>query len=451
MATITSAGVGSGLDINSIVSQLMTIERQPLVNLQSKRSDLDSQLSDYGRLKSALSDFQSALGKLNSTTDFSLFTTTSSDPDVFTATAGSAAAAGNYSIQVQNLAVAHKMGSTSFADADTTTVGNSGDTMTVTVNGSSFTVDIGGMTLQQIRDAVNDASDNVGVTASVIQVDDTTFHFTLTSDNSGTAYAIGLAFADSGSNPIADPLTMATTTSADDAQVLIDGTYTVTRSSNTISDAIGGVTLNLLAQDAVNTHTLTISRDQDAIQESVQGFVDAYNSLHDLIGELRNGTLAGDNSLLSIENGIRSVFNSPPAALGGSYSYLAEIGITVDKLGTMSLNSDQLTLSDALSADFPGVVALFSDSTEGYATRLYDLMDQYLTLGGNGLIESREDGINSRKDLLDTRIATLEQRLVLIEQRYRDQFTALDTLVSQLQTTSTFLTQQLTLLTPNQN
>ncbi|GAB4356796.1 MAG: flagellar filament capping protein FliD [Gammaproteobacteria bacterium] len=450
MATITSAGIGTGLDINSIISQLMEIERQPLVKLQNKRSDLNAQLSDYGQLKSALSELQTALGKLNDASDFDLFTADAGNSGIFTATAGSGAAEGNYSIEVQNLAVAHKMGSASFADADTTTVGNSGDTMTITVDGNAFTVGIGGLTLNGIRDAINDASDNVGVTASIIQVDSTTYHLTLTSDNSGTANTMSLSFADSGGGAIADPLTMATTTSAEDARLLIDGTYSVTRSSNSITDAIGGVTLELLAEDPGTTYSLSINSDHDAIKESVQGFVDAYNALHKLMNELGAGSLSGDNSLLTIENGIRSVLNTPYTG-GGSYSYLAEVGITVDKNGEMSLDSDELTLSDALANDFQGVVALFSDSTQGYAARLDALMDQYLELGGNGLIESREDGINNRIDLLDTRIDTLERRLVLVEQRYTDRFTALDSLVSQLQVTSNYLTQQLTLLTPNRN
>lgn len=453
MATISSPGLGSGLDINAIVSQLMAIERQPLNRLEQKRQGFEAQLSAYGTLKSALDSFRSAMGGLDSPDDFKLYTASSSDETIFTATASSTASVGVYDIQVNNLAEAHKMGSQSYADKDTTTVGNSGDTVTITINSQSMTVAIGGKTLEQIRDAINTASDalaadsnatnDVDVTASIVQENSSSYYLTLTSDNTGTTYAMSLAFKDSGGAAITDPLGMATINAAEDSSLVIDGTYTITRSSNTVSDAIEGVTLNLLKEDTVNTYSLTVDRDISGVTDKVQSFVDAYNDLKKTIDDLRAGDLAGDNTLLDIQRRLFNEINTTPSGISSAYSYLGEVGVTIQKDGTMKLDGDALTLKTALETDFNGVAELFGNNDQGYAYRLKALGDDFLEIGGQGVIETREDGINDRISAIDTRIDSMGRRLALTEQRLREQFSALDALVGQLQSTSSFLTSQL--------
>lgn len=453
---ITSPGIGSGLDVNSIVEQLIAIERRPLNVLEAKKTDYETQLSAYGKLKSSVSSFQSAMADLDSISDFKLYTATSSDTKYFTATASSTASAGTYDIMVNNLAEAHKMGSASFADKDTTTVGNAGDTMTVTIGSNSFTVTIGGQTLEQIRDAVNSASDalavdsdsnnDVDVTASIVQQDSSTYYLTLTSDDTGTASTMSLGFKDSGGSPITDPLTMATTNSAEDSSITIDATYTITRASNTVTDAIEGVTLDLVKEDTTNTYNLTVNRDTQGVTDKVQAFVDAYNDLRKTMGDLRSGDLDGDGSLLSMERRLLDVLNTTPSNITSQYSYLADVGVTIQKDGTMSLDGDTLKLADALASDFNGVAELFGNNNQGYAYRLKALADDFVKIGGNGIIEAREEGLNDRIDSAEDRIAFMEQRLVLVEQRYRDQFMSLDVLMGQLTATSNFLTQQLSRL-----
>jgi len=440
---ISASGIGSGLDVNSIIGQLMAIERQPLNRLEAKKAGYEAQLSGYGKLQSALSSFQSAMAALDSVSDFKLFSATSSDTDYFTAAASSTASLGKYDIKVNTLAEAHKMGSASQADKDTTTFGNSGDTLTVTVDSSSFTVTTGGKTLEQIRDAINDATDNVGVTATIISESSSSYRLVLTSDNSGTANAMTLAVKDSGGSPVTDPLTMATINTAVDSEILVDGTYTVTRSSNTITDAIDGITLNL-AQTSASTFGLTVAHDDEGVKTAVQSFVDAYNELHNTIDELRKGELKADNTLLSIERQIRDVLNTAPSGITGQYSYLAELGVAIQKDGTMSL--DSTALQTALDTDFSGVSELFANDDQGYAYRLEALADDFLQLGGNGLVESRTDGINDRIESIENRIDTMGRRLVIVEQRYRSQFSALDSLLGQLTATSNYLTQQLSIL-----
>lgn len=441
MPTISSPGVGSGLDVNSIVKQLMEVESEPLRALQRDRSDLEAQLSAYGRLKSALSDFQSAARDLASLDAFDLFSVSSSAEDVLTAQASGSAGTGSYTVEVLRLAQSHKLGSTAFGDADTTTVGSAGDRMTLTVNGAAFEVEYGGKTLYQIRDAINDAGDNTGVTASVVKVDDTTYHLTLTATQSGTANAVNVAFTDSGGGTIADPFGFSTIVAAEDAELRIDGTYTVTRSSNTVTDAVQGVTLQLVSADPGNVHTITVERDRAAVREKVQAFVDAYNDLQDLMGELRSSQLSGDNSLLTIDSALRSVFNNPPTGANGTYRYLSEIGVSLDKNGVMSLADEGAALDEALAGDFNAVAQLFGGEG-GYAVRLDEAVDR-LVRSGDGLLELREQGLNDRIDLVDDRIEATQRRLDLVEQRYRSQFTMLDRLMSELQVTGNFLTRQL--------
>lgn len=438
---ISAPGVGSGLDVNSIVTQLMAIERQPLNRLESDKKGLEAQLSAFGKLKSALTTFQSALDDLKSLDAFEVYKAESSDETAFTATADSSAATGFSDIQVVRLAAAHKMGSVPIADTGTTTLGGAGDQMTITVNGNPFSVDAGGMTLSQLRDAINDAPDNAGVSATIISENETSHRLVLTSTETGNENAMGLSFT--GSLGTGLGLTDLNTPTELDSELLVDGVYSVTRSSNTIDDAIAGVTLNLLAETADKVQ-LNVSRDIDSVKESVQAFVDAFNELNTTFDSLsgEGDDLAADNTLRSIENQIRGVFNTTPSGLTGSFAYLSEVGVSFQRDGTLALDSDDL--ESAIDSDFAAMAELFAHDDQGYLFRLDGLIDKFVQT--EGLIDVRQDGINVRIDGTGQRIADMEYRLELREQRFRDQFTALDTLMGQLQSTSTFLSQQLAAL-----
>ena len=440
---ISAPGVGSGLDVNSIVQQLMTIERQPLNRLQASRADLQAQLSAFGQLKSALGTFQSAFADLKTLDAFEVYKADSSDETAFTATADSTAAVGFNDIQVVRLAESHKMGSLAIADTDTTVLGGAGDQLTATINGNAFSVDIGGMTLGQIRDAINDAPDNTGVSATIISENSGSHRLVLTSTETGNDNALNLSFSGTvgtalGMADINNPAQL-------DSEILVDGIYSITRSGNTIDDAIGGVTLNLLAETA-DSKRLTVSRDTDTVKETVQGFVDAFNELKTSFDALsgEGNDLEADNTLRSIENQIQSVFNTAPSGLTTGMSYLSEIGVSFQRDGTLALDTGDL--DSALAGDFSGVAELFAHDDQGYLFRLDTLIDGFVQ--ADGLINIREDGLNSRIDTTDQRIGDMEYRLQLREQTLRDQFTALDELMGQLNGTSQFLTQQLAAL-PN--
>ena len=441
MATITALGIGSGLDANSIIESLMQIEQQPLVRLQQKEAGFLAELSAIGQLRSAIASFKDTVDAISSASDFNVFTATSADTAIFTASADSSAAVGTYDIQVTSLAVAQKQGSNSFADSDTTTVGSAGDTMEITIGSDDFTVEIGGKTLDEIAEAINSATGNVGVTASVIQEDSSNFYLTLTSDDTGTANEMTLAFEDSGGGSIVDPLGMAVTQAADDADLVIDNTYNITRSSNSITDVIEGVTLTLLDTSA-SAVELTVTQNSNSIISSIDEMVSAYNSLQSTMTSLGADQLSGDSTLRTMQSQVLSIFNTAASGLTGSYSSLYDIGIEFDKYGVMEVDSD--TLSSAVTSNLDSVSELFSDDDQGFAFRLSELLDNMLD--DDGLLDAREDGINAQIESTQDAATAFTERLELVEARYRAQYAALDTLMSSLSATSSYLDQQLSVL-----
>lgn len=436
----TTTGVSSGvLDVNSIVSQLMAVESRPLALLETKKTELNAQISAYGSLKSVLSSFQTAMSNLGDLAKFKVFSASSTDTAVLTASASSSAAAGSHSVQVVRVAEQHKLYSnTSFASTDVLPA----TTTTITVGSTAFSVDLSGKTLSEAATAINAATDNSGVTATVSNVDGG-YKLLLTADDTGSTNALSVAY--SGADPFSfqtinqDRNASGGFTSADlDAVLILDGSasLTATRSSNAVTDLIGGVTLNLLAAGTV---TVTTARDTEAITKSAQAFVDAFNTVRSNIKVLRAGTLSGDSNLLSIEAKIMSVINTPPSGLSSSYSYLSQVGVSIQKDGSMAL--DSTALSTALTADFSGVANLFANDDQGYAYRMKAAADDLLAT--DGLIDSRTTGLEESVASVQEQEDKTSARLAIIEQRYRTQFTALDVLMASMNTTSTFLTSQL--------
>lgn len=436
---ISAPGIGSGLDVRSIVDQLMAIERRPLDQLESDKRGVEAQLSTLGQLKSSLTSFQSALSDLKTVNAFEVYKAESSDEAAFTATANSNAAIGLTDIQVMALAEAHKMGSLAIADTDTTTLGGTGDQITLTVNGNAFTVDAGGKTLSAIRDAINDAPDNTGVSATIVSENSGSHRLVLTSTETGNANAMSLSFTGSlgtslGLTDINDPAQL-------DSEILVDGLYTVTRSSNSIDDAITGLTINLVGVSTTAAE-LKISRDVASVTESVQAFVDAFNELRGTMDGMYGDDAALDSTLRSIESQMRAVFNTAPTGLTGSFSYLAEAGVSFLRDGSLSL--DTAELESTINSDFAGLADLFANDNQGYLFRLDTVLDDFVKFDGQ--LDTRTDSLSNRINSLDDRIFDMEFRLQLREQRLLDQFNALDSLMGQLQGTSDFLTQQLAAL-----
>jgi flagellar hook-associated protein 2 len=444
MASITAAGVGSGLEVEKIVSQLVALERRPLDNLETKSKQINAQISAYGSLKSKVADFETAMSALNSADKFKLFSTTSSTETVLTATASSSAAKGTFDIEVTALAARDKYRSSAFTDANTV-VGEGTLTIGVGANSFSVTIDSSNRTLSGIRDAINSASDNTGVTASIV-TDANGASLTFSSDETGVVNALSFSVTGDTDGNNADALGLSSLVTANltrlvtaaDAQIQIDGVngFTVNSTTNTISGAIEGVDISV---KSLGTSTITVGRDDEAIEKAVNKFIESYNVLRDEITTQRAGQLAGDSTLLSIERQLQDIFNDGSSITGSNYSYLSEIGITTNDKNQFQLDATEL--KSALDNDFSSFVNLFAADNEGFATRLASLASSLQQ--SDGLIDAREDGLREQLDRNQEAQDRFSVRLESIEARIRAQFTALDTLVSQLNNTGSFLTQQL--------
>lgn len=439
---ITAAGVGSGIDIESIVTQLMSLERQPLTALQRRESDTRAQISAYGNLKSAISTFQTAMKGLSSLDAFRIFQSDSSDDDVMTASADSDAAAGIYNLNVTRLAQNHKMGSDEFAETDTFG-GGVGDSITLTVGTDSATIDLSSaQTLSGLRDAINSASDNPGVTATILNTGGGNQRLILTADESGYDQRVQLSF---GGAVNAGTFNFATTnqdglgaTLVDlthlDASYSIDG-FALTSASNNITSVIDGLSISLKGEGAA---TLNVSRDDTSIEESAKSFVDAYNNVLSTIDSLKAGQLSGDSTLRSLVSQMRQTLNTQPVGLTGTYNALSELGFKTDRdTGQLVFNSTDFKA--ALSEDFASVAQVFANDSQGYAFR-FDTLAEGL-LEDDGLLDARVDGLNTRVTRLEDDQAELERRLDLREVALRRQYAVLDQLVGSLQSTSAFLLQ----------
>lgn len=456
MASLSTQGVGSGLDIAGIVNKIMTIERQPWVKMGTAQVEMQAQLSAYGQLKSVVSQFQTAVSDLTDPAKFKAAKATSSDTKVMTATAGADASAGVYNVEIKRLAENHRLvAGTTFADTATTKIGASGDSMVISVGSKSFTVEIGNKTIDEIRTAINNSAANTGVTASTIK-EGGSYHLTLSAKSTGSVNAMSVAYH-TMADPEAirpDPFALATintdrngsgdVTSADlDAELKLENTYSVTSSSNSVTDVIAGVTLDLVAAGTVS---LNIARDDGKIQSNVQSLISAYNAVFKLTSDLKGKVLSDERgSLLNIESQFRDALHVK-SGTSSAFKFLAEIGITNGANGTgLALNTT--IFQEALKKDPEGVASMFTDATSGAALRFKAVAKSMLDAGG--ILPARETSMKARIEANSTARANLEYRLGRKEASLNKQFNALDALIAGLNTTSSYLTTQLAQFTAN--
>lgn len=459
MAIASALGIGSGMDIGGIVRQLVEADGRPAFNtIERKESEANDRLSALGRLKSSLSDFRLATGKLKELGVFSKHQATSSNEDILTATAGLGAATGSYSLEVQQLAKAHKL--TSGGYSGYSDVVGSG-TLTLSVAGNSFSValDATNNTLEGVRDAINKAGDNTGVNASIINVDDglggTVSKLVLTAQETGTANTITVTAAEDAavpglSNLVYDPAgsgvaNLDQQVEAKDSKILVDGQL-ATRSSNSVSDVIQGVTLDLKTAEIGTTFNLDINLDEESIKTVTQGFVSAYNGLMSVMKDLGRydpeskeaGALVGDSTLRSVQTQVRQAVGDSVSSATSDYNSLAMIGITIDRSGVMALNSADF--SEALQNNLNAVSDVFS-SSDGVAARLDTRLDQYLDSGGT--FDLKTKSLNNQISSYSEERDTVQLRLDNLERTLMKQFIAMDVAVGQFQSTGSYLAQQL--------
>ncbi|MCX7898433.1 MAG: flagellar filament capping protein FliD [Rhodocyclaceae bacterium] len=448
MATISSPGLGSGLDINGIVSKLMAVESQPLKAMAAKEASYQAKISALGGLKSALSSLQASANTLAQAGTYTGYSATSTNKEVLTATAANGNSAGSYAIQVTQLAKYHTL-RTNGNYSSTAATFNTG-TLSISVGSGSpvtITIDATNNTLAGIRDAINAA--NAGVTASIVN-DGSAQRLVLTSKTLGSAGAITVSVSDSGSggdNPLTDlaSANLVQTQAAQDAQLTING-LSITRSSNTISDALDGVTLTLAGTGST---TLTVGKNTAAVVTAFDGFVKAFNEVKKQIDTIaqydpetkKAAILTGDATVRGIASRLNQLVFESVSGLG-DIARLSDIGVRLQKDGTLSLDTAKLTA--ALNDPNKDVKSLMTQTTSGNPGIAVRFKNEIAAMvEAKGLIDSRTEGINASIKDLQQRMEVFQRRLKSIEDRYRTQFSSLDSLVASLNQTSQFLSLQL--------
>lgn len=467
---ISSPGLGSSLDVNSIVSQLVAASKTPLTQLNKQTSSLQAKLSAFGTIKSQLASLEDAASDLMSSSTWSARTFSSSNTSALTGTATSSAVATSFSVNVINLAQAQSTHSSAVSTGSA--IGMAGQ-LRITLgswSGANFSAGSAGEvsvniedtdTLSDIASKLNAA--DAGIVATVVTsggFDQLVVQSTETGASNGfqiqafdelggllgdDSTALGkLSYASDGNALYG----MAWSQDGQDASATIGG-ITVTSATNTIKDVMSGVTLQL-SQTTTAPVTVVIGTDTDSMKTKLQAFVDAYNTLTSNISTLTAynattkvaGTLQGDSTAVGIQNTLRRMFGAAGPS-GTSFTHLSDIGIEMQSDGTLSI--DDTKLSNALTK--PEELKTFlgdagsSTTTSGLARRFYDF-----AFGANsvsGSVSNRNAALQKAIDRNTDEATKLNDRLTAYQTRLYKQFNALDTKMASLNSLSAYVTQQL--------
>lgn len=471
--TIQSLGVGSGLALDDLVQQLLEAERAPKdARLNEKEERIEAEISGLGQIKSKLSAFEDAVDELRSDDGINgrepTITNPSEDDDVLSAEASNSALRGSYEITVEQLASGSRITTDdgAFTSSTDAVLSSGTGSLTFDVGGSdSFTIEVtAGMTLTQLREAINNADDNFGVTANIIDTG-TSAGPRLVYSSSETGEGNDLVITnDTGAAELdrlsttggTGNISAANIQSAQNAIAYIDG-IEVQSESNEFENTIQNVSFEVNEVSPKDSNgdlqatTLEIGYDKEGLEEKIRDFVDNYNSLIDEINTLtrygeseleEDGALAGDSLLRGIQTSMANIVggNVSSSSLGG----LFQIGIEFNDEGKLEIGTTDFglgtgedRLEDALEDNFDEIAKLFTDESEGIATRLYDFADEYTSYGG--LISLREQTAKGNRDELYDERETLELRMQTYEDTLRKKYLNLDQTVAQLNQTSSAL------------
>jgi flagellar hook-associated protein 2 len=442
--TISSSGIGSGLNVSQIVTALMDVEKGPLNLINKSISKDNAQISAYGSISSQISSFQSSIAGLITPSTIKATTANSSSTGVLSVSNDGTALAGEY--KITNVTLASPQVITSNIDTSAYTSINSsiGSTGSITILGNTITPTT--FTVAGIVEALNNANisgvsatmTNLGTSAApdyqirIVNTSDTAATIALSAGNDFTGLAFTSAAAVAGS-------------------VTINGT-TVARSSNTITDLVPGLTINLVG---TGNSTITVAQDNSALSSKISAFVTAFNTLDKSLKDIssydatakKGAALYGDSAINSLRREIRSIITS---TLGvdatTSYNRLSQVGVSFKSDGTLS--SDSTTLNTAISANFNKVAKLFAGtgvSTDslglhGFAYQLNTVLTT--ATGIDGSITNRKSSLQSDIRRLQARAEQEQLRLADLQQMYQKQYTALDRTVSSLNSMASYLTNQ---------
>ncbi|GAB2909326.1 flagellar filament capping protein FliD [Paralcaligenes ginsengisoli] len=456
MANVSSLGVGSGLPLDTLLTNLRNSENTALVAIQTQQSGVQSRISAYGQLKNTVTTLQGTIAALSSNDTYGALKTSVSS-SAFTASATSQAIPGQYSIQVDTLATAQTL--IGAGQASQTAANGTGGQVTITLaDGTSKVLDMTGKdtSLNGLVSAINSDS-TLGVQATLINDGSgTPYHLLLTAAKTGTTAsvtsisvspdntALQSVVGFGGSSPAL------TATAATNASLRING-IAISSQSNQVANAIQGVTLNLNTTTTAPSN-LSITSDNSAVSAAVNAFVTAYNSLQTTLQSLTafdttaktSSALTGDSVARSIQNQVRNVMNVVSST--GTVRTLSQLGISTNKDGTLAIDSTKLAA--AVNSNPDDVKNLLS-GTNGVAQTLTTVTNNIL--GTNGLLSTATDSANSISSDLQKQYDDTSARIDAVMATYQTQFTNLDTMVAQMNSVSSYLTQQLSSLSISQS
>lgn len=463
MASISSLGIGSGLDLNGLLDKLTKAEQQRLTPYTTQQTSYNAQLTAYGTLKGSLEKFDNLSKELAKPEFFN--NTTASKHDQFTITTTDKAVAGNYIVKVNALAQPQTLTTQTPIANQTEQLGTSGSSdrsITITAGNPQKDVKIPlsdeQTSLVEMRDAINNAK--AGVNATIMRVGDDDYQLALSSSTTGEKSTISVQVNNDDKlgailnyDNKAKSGSMKQTVLGQDAQIEVNGTP-IKRSTNSIVDALQGVTIDLKAVTKADTpQNLVISTDKAGTADKIKEWVDNYNSLLDTFNSLskftpvktgeaqnaKNGALLGDNTLRGIQSSIKSALSA--AQDNPELKGLGNLGISTNPK-TNKLEIDTTKLNKAID-EKPAQVANFfagNGKDTGMATEIHNEIQNYIKAGG--IIENSTKSINTNLDRLNSQITTVTASIQNTIDRYKQQFVQLDTMMSKLGSTGNYLTQQ---------
>ncbi|MCK4690177.1 MAG: flagellar filament capping protein FliD [Desulfuromonadales bacterium] len=433
--SITFGGLATGIDTESIITELMKIERFPIDRLEKDQAYYKSRLDAFSKLDEKLKSFLEKAEAIDTSIELNSATVLSSSEENLSVTAGSNAGLGSYQVTVVDLAQQQKDVSQGYVDKAASTFGTGTINLTVGGVANSISIDATNNSLEGIASAINDA--DLGVSAAIINDGTgTPYRLVLTGDSVSESFSLDSSGLSGGTdvNP-----TMSNTQVAKQAHIIVDG-IDIYSDSNSV-EAIPGLSMELLKADSEATTILNVSADKEATTAKIQEFVDAYNEIITFIADQKTADWGNDSSFRSIKRHLQGLLVTPQGG-SGSFSTLSQLGFETQRDGTITLNSTRL--SDALDGDYAGVISLFAgeDGVEGISAKFASYLED-MTDYTDGLYAGRKEGTDSNMRRIDQRILNLEARLELKEKTLRAQFSAMEGLVSGLNAQGSYLMQQL--------
>lgn len=469
MATISSPGIGSGLDVKSIVSQLVAIEKQPLNQLQVRAASVQAKISIFGEMKSLLSTLSSAAGTLNSLTTWTSVSASSSKPESVVASASGGTAAANLTVTVDMLAQAQSFASASVAGGGALGAGTltlqpgsygSGPTYSFLAEGDPIEITVGPTdTLANVASKINDLKGNIQAT---ILNDGTGERLLLRSKNTGETAGFQVSVTDtdgdlgdfSGLSRLMSAGTgndaMVTQYGAN-AQITVNNSIAVTSSSNVFENVISGLKLTLPDGATVGTTAeVRVSQNQDTIRTALESFVNAYNKLNTYLQEATKydastqsaGALQGDSFTIGIQSSLRGILQS--ATTGGTFARLADIGISQQLGGTLAIDSTKLNAAlsntDELNKFFRQDNG--NANTNGLGLKIKSFADGLLN--ATGLFKTKEDSLQRALSQNSKEQTRVNEKVARIEAQLNRRYSALDAQLAGLTALNNYVAQQVT-------